>query len=134
MRKLFPLVLLCLLLAGCGQGAPLPDGMEAETVIAAGVEIVKLAGDGAYEEIWSRFREDVREGLTVGQIQDLVEDTTADCGDYIQVEDSMATGQESDGEAYGVAVLCAQYSDGDVLYRVAFDPGMALIGLSVSET
>ena len=133
MRKLIPL-LLCLVLAGCAQGNPLPEGMDAERVIAAGTAVVKQAGDGDYEAIWSQFREDVREGLTVQQIRELVESAAADCGDYIQVEDAMATGQESGGEAYGVAVLCAAYSGGDILYRVAFDPDMALIGLSVSET
>ena len=134
MKKLLPLVLACLLLTGCSRGNPLPDGMEEQSVITAGIEIVKMAGEGEYEEIWSRFREDVRESLTVEQIRDLVEDAAADCGDYIQVEDSMATGQESDGESYGVAVIYALYSDGNLLYRVAFDPSMTLIGLSVSET
>ena len=134
MKKLLPLVLLCLLLTGCGRGNPLPDGMEEESVIAAGIEVVKLAGEGEYEAVWSRFREDVREGLTAEEIQNLVEDAAEGCGDYVQVEDSMATGQESDGESYGVAVIYARYSDGDLLYRVAFDPSMALIGLSVGET
>ena len=134
MKRLLPLVLLCLLLTGCGRGNPLPDGMEEESVIAAGIEVVKLAGEGEYEAVWSRFREDVREGLTAEEIQNLVEDTAEGCGDYVQVEDSMATGQESDGESYGVAVIYALYSDGNLLYRVAFDPSMTLIGLSVSET
>ena len=126
MKKLLPLVLACLLLTGCSRGNPLPDGMEEQSVITAGIEIVKMAGEGEYEEM--------RESLTVEQIRDLVEDAAADCGDYIQVEDSMATGQESDGESYGVAVIYALYSDGNLLYRVAFDPSMTLIGLSVSET
>ena len=102
-------------------------------------EIAKLTGvsPSTVSRVFSHhpnIREDVRESLTVEQIRDLVEDAAADCGDYIQVEDSMATGQESDGESYGVAVIYALYSDGNLLYRVAFDPSMTLIGLSVSET
>ena len=31
MKRLLPLVLLCLLLTGCGRGNPLPDGMEEES-------------------------------------------------------------------------------------------------------
>ena len=130
MKRVIPL-LLCLILAGCSSGNPLPEGMDAESVIAAGTAVVKQAGDGDYEEIWAQFREDVREELSVEQIRNLVESAAEDAGEYIQVEDAMATGQASSGEEYGVAVLYAEYSGGNVLYRVAFDPDMALIGLSV---
>ena len=134
MKQWIPVLLLCLLLSGCARGNPLPEGMDAEEVIAAGTAVVKQAGDGEYAKVLSQFREDVREELTVERLQALIEDATAGCGDYVQVEDAMATGQESDGEEYGVAVLYAEYTEGDVLYRVAFDPDMALIGLSVGET
>lgn len=133
MKKLLPLLLLvCLTLAGC-SGNPLPEGMDGETVVASGISVVKSAGDGDYETVWQQFRDDVRESLTVEQIRDLVEDNTAGCGYYVQVEDSMATGQESGGESYGVAVLYAKYSKGTVLYRVSFDTDMTLIGLSVKK-
>lgn len=133
MKKIMVPLLLCLLvLSGCG-GNPLPAGMDEEEVIQAGIEVVKAAGEGDYDTIYNQFRTDVQEGMTQKTIRDVVEDNTAGCGYYIQVEDTMATGQESDGESYGVAVLYAKYSKGEVLYRVAFDVEMNLIGLSVTK-
>ena len=132
MKKCLSLLLICLLLVGC-SGNPLPSGMDEDTVIKAGVTVVKLVGDGDYEAVLELFREDVRESLTAEQLRDLVDRNTEGCGYYIQVKDSMATGQKSDGEEYGVAVLYTEYSDGNIVYRIAFDTDMNLIGLSVKE-
>ena len=131
-RMMAPLLLCLLVLSGCG-GNPLPAGMDEEAVIQAGIEVVKAAGEGDYDTIYARFRSDVQEGMTLENLRDVVENNTAGCGYYVQVEDTLATGQKSDGESYGVAVLYAKYSKGEVLYRVAFDPEMNLIGLSVTK-
>ena len=45
----------------------------------------------------------------------------------------MATGRESDGEDFAVAVVLAKYEKRRVLFEVAFDPDMALIGLRIEK-
>ena len=45
----------------------------------------------------------------------------------------MTTGQSSDGEEYGVAVLYCSFSKDEVLFRLAFDPNYALIGLEIRK-
>ena len=132
MRRIVPCLLcMLLILTGC-SGNPLPEGMEEGTLLSAGWDVVDQMIRGNYETVAGQFRADVE--VAAEDLQDLLESAADGAGDYVQHEDGMVTGQESGGEAYGVAVLCAAYSGGDILYRVAFDPDMALIGLSVSET
>ena len=83
-------------------------------------------GDGA-------FRADVRETLTTEDIQSLALNQLDGAGVYKQIEKSMTTGQSSDGEDYGVAVLYCEFSEKDVLFRLAFDPDMALIGMDIQQ-
>ena len=45
----------------------------------------------------------------------------------------MVTGQSSDGEDYGVAVLYCRFAKERVLFRLAFDPDLALIGLEIRK-
>lgn len=45
----------------------------------------------------------------------------------------MTTGQSSDGEYYGVAVLYCEFSEKDILFRLAFDADMALIGMDIQQ-
>ena len=54
-------------------------------------------------------------------------------GVYKQIEDSMTTAQDAEGERLGVAVLYCDYSEDEVLFRVAFDREMNLVGLSVTK-
>lgn len=124
---------LCLLfLAGC-QGRALPEGMEEETLLDAGRETVLLLIRGEYEEVHALLREDQRELISAEDIQSLLLRQLDGAGVYQEIESSMATGQSSDGEDYGVAVFYCAYSKDDVLFRLAFDPDMSLIGISIQK-
>ncbi len=121
-----------LLLAGC-QGNPLPSGMEEETLLEAGQEVVLQVVDGDYEAIYAAFRPDVAQTMTSGDIEELVLRQLDGAGEYREITDRMATGQSSQGERYGVAVFYCSYTRDKVLFRVAFDPQMSLIGLEVKR-
>jgi len=131
-KLLMSLVLCALLLVGCAAKA-LPKGMEEDTVIRAGQEIVNLLVDEEYEEVAGRFRADVAETVTPEIVQNLMEDATLGLGIYEGRTDAMATGRTVDGVEYGEAVILCEYKKGDVLFRIAFDTDMALVGMEISE-
>lgn len=127
-------VLLAVLLLLCGcQGKPLPAGMEETALTEAGRAVVLQLVQGEYDAVRESFREDVRESVTADQLRALLLQQTDGAGVYRQIESTMVTGQSSDGENYGVAVLYCEYSEDDVLFRVAFDKNLELIGLEIRK-
>ena len=132
-RKILLIITAFLLLLTSCKGNPLPNGMEEETLLQAGQEVVLLVVDGNYEEVYAAFRPDVAETMTAGDIEALVQRQLEGAGEYREITDRMATGQSSQGESYGVAVFYCSYTGDKVLFRVAFDPQMSLIGLEVKR-
>ena len=134
-RTLLPLLaLLALLLAGC-SGNPLPQGMEEEDVLEQGRQVQQLLLDGDWQAVYDRLRQDARETASPEKIQALVEQVTGEAGAYVKTEDTMATGQElDDGEQYATAVFYCKHEKEDVLWRIAFDTEMTLMGLELYVT
>lgn len=130
--SLAALVMALLLLAGC-QGNPLPDGMDEAALLEAGRDVVLLLVSGDYESVRAALRPDVAETVAVEDIQRLVLQQTDGAGVYKQIDSSMVTGQSSDGEDYGVGVYYCQYAKKKVLFRIAFDRDMQLIGMEVKK-
>jgi len=126
------LLAVLLLLCGC-RGKPLPAGMEETALTEAGRAVVLQLVQDEYEAVRESFREDVRESVTADQLRTLLLQQTDGAGVYRQIESTMVTGQSSDGEHYGVAVLYCEYSEDDVLFRVAFDKNLKLIGLEIRK-
>ena len=126
------LLLSLALLAGC-QGGDLPAGMSEEALLEAGKDVMLLVVQGEYEAVQEAFRADVGETLTAQDIQDLALRQLDGAGVYKQIEKAMTTGQSSDGEHYGVAVLYCEFAEKDVLFRLAFDGNMSLIGMDIRQ-
>ena len=126
------LLLSLALLAGC-QGGDLPAGMSEEALLEAGKDVMLLVVQGAYEAVQETFRADVGETLTAQDIQDLALRQLDGAGVYKQIEKAMTTGQSSDGEHYGVAVLYCEFAEKDILFRLAFDGNMSLIGMDIRQ-
>lgn len=131
-RSILCALLAALVITGC-KGASLPAGMSEDALIGAGREVLLLAVEGDYDAIWERLREDVRETVTVESIRSVVLTNVDGAGVYKQIESYMTTGQESGGETLGIAVLWCEYAEDDVLFRIAFDEDMSLVGLSVKK-
>ena len=132
-QSLAALALVVLLLCGC-QGKPLPEGMAEETLLKNGREVAVLLAGGDYEAVLDRMRPDVAEKVTAEDLQNLVLKQTDGAGVYKEIDSAMTTGQSSDGEEYGVAVLYCKYTKKNVLFRLAFDTDYALIGLEVRKS
>lgn len=124
--------LLAVVLVGC-TGKKLPDGMEEDSVISAGISVMKQLIDGKYDEVYDALREDVRAQTDAASIKEMTESAMKDCGSYKKLTDSMATGVTDTEEEHGIAVLRAKFDDGTLIFRIAFDPDMNLIGLAVRE-
>ena len=137
MRKKLALLLAALsallLLSGCG-GNPLPAGMDEAALLEAGRDVMLLLVGGAFDEVHALLREDVAEGVTAEDLQSLTLRQLDGAGVYKQIDSRMATGQTSNGESYGVAVLYCKFSEDNVLARLAFDPNLCLIGLEIKKS
>ena len=112
------------LLTGC-QGSPLPDGMEEDTLLTQGREIVQELNDGDYSAVYDRLRDSSKETTTQADVEDYMSSVLDKAG-------SLATGQTLDGgEKYGTAVFYCKHKKDDVLYRIAFDTDMELMGMEI---
>ena len=134
MRKkvwLFALAaVLLVILAGC-RGNELPDGMDEDKVVSSGISVMRQLADGKYEEVYDSLREDVREQTSADAIQTMMETATEGRGSFKKVKDSMATGVTDADEPHAIAVIRAKYEKKSVIFRIAFDTEMELIGLDV---
>ncbi|MBE6972936.1 MAG: DUF3887 domain-containing protein [Ruminococcaceae bacterium] len=129
-----------LLLTGCTGPAPLPEGMDKETVIAEGQEVMDELLAGEYELVLARFREDIRsqkdKEITVDVIKQLVDEhiVPEELGKFVEVGNAQAEGvTEPEAEPHGVAVFHCKYEKEKVAFGFAFDVDMNLIGLSIAR-
>jgi len=129
-----------LMLTGCTGPAPLPEGMDEETVISVGQEVLDELLAGEYELILARIREDIRnqEGkqITADVIKQLADEylVPEELGEFKEISDSVAEGVSTpDTEPHGVAVFHCKYEEEKVAFGFAFDTDMNLIGLSIAR-
>ena len=77
------------------------------------------------------MREDVRAQTSAEAIETMMERAAEGRGRFKKVKDSMVTGVTDAEEVHGIAVIRAKYDKKSVIFRIAFDPEMNLIGLDV---
>ena len=123
-------MLLLLVLSGC-KGNKLPDGMDEDKVVSSGISVMRQLADGEYEEVYDALREDVREQTSAEAIETMMKRATEGRGSFKKVKDSMVTGVTDTEEVHGIAVIRAKYDKKSVIFRIAFDTEMNLIGLDV---
>ena len=136
MKKKFALLLAAvsalLLLSGCRvSGNPLPEGMEEDTVLEQGREIVALLNGGSWQEVYDLLREDAKETSSPEAIQSYMEERLDKAGAYRSEKEAMATGQaiKATGEEYGTAVIYCKHEKKSIMYRVAYSVDMELMGI-----
>ena len=123
-------ILLLLVLSGC-KGNKLPDGMDEDEVARAGLSVMSQLTKGEYEAVYDALREDVRAQTSAEAIETMMDTATEGRGHFKKVKDSMVTGVTDTEEVHGIAVIRAKYDKKSVIFRIAFDPEMNLIGLDV---
>ncbi len=123
-----------LLLSGCKvSGNPLPEGMEEETVLEQGREVVAMLNGGEWQEVYDLLRSDARETSSPETIQSYMEERLEKAKAYVKETEAMATGQKlkDTGEEYGTAVIYCKHEKKSVMYRVAYSVDMELMGIEV---
>lgn len=133
---LLPAALACfLLLSGCKvSGNPLPEGMEEETVLSQGREVVALLNSGGWQEVYDLLRSDAKETSSPENIQSYMEERLDKAGAYKSETEAMATGQKlkDTGEEYGTAVFYWRHEKKNLMYRIAYSTGMELMGIQIT--
>mgnify|MGYP000383949309 CR=1 FL=1 len=113
------------------RGNELPDGMDEDKVSSAGLAVMSQLTKGEYEEVYDALREDVREQTSADDIKKMMDAATEGRGSFKKVKDSMVTGVTDADEPHAIAVIGAKYDKKSVVFRIAFDTEMNLIGLDV---
>ena len=124
-----------LLLSACRvSGNPLPEGMEEETVLEQGREIVALLNEGDWQEVYDRLRSDAQETSSPESIQSYMEERLDKAGAYKEEDEAMATGQKikETGEEYGTAVFYCKHEKKSLMYRIAYSTDMELMGIQIT--
>ena len=135
-RLLAPLAALMLLMlcTACDvKGNNLPDGMEEDTVLSAGLGVMDQLVRGEYDEIFETMRSDVRETTSASALKEVMDAATDGLGAPEEVTDTMVTGVTDTDEPHAIAVIRRKYEKKSVYFRIAFDPEMQLIGLDVKK-
>ena len=128
------LTVLCLL-SGCKvSGNPLPEGMEEETVLEQGREVVAQLNGGEWQAVYDALREDAKETSSPEAIQAYMGEWLDKAGTYVKEEEAMATGQtlKDTGEEYGTAVLYCKHEKKNLMYRGAYSTDMELMGIQIT--
>lgn len=127
-------LLACLLvLCACKtEGNPLPEGMEEETVLEQGRSVMELLNQGAWQDVYDQLRSDAQETTGPDKIESYMDSVYEKAGTFEKEEAAMATGQKLDsGEEYGTAVFYCKHTKKDVVYRIAFDTDLVLMGIEI---
>ena len=119
-------------LMGC-QGAPLPEGMAETAVLDKGEQIVLLITQQDYEAVTQLFRQDVRETMQEKAVETLCAPILEEAGALEKIDTRRASGQqdEQSGETYAEALIIGSHEHKKVVYRMALDEQLQLIGLSI---
>lgn len=128
------LTVLCLL-SGCKvSGNPLPEGMEEETVLEQGREVVAQLNGGEWQAVYDALREDAKETSSPEAIQAYMEEFLDKAKAYEKETDAMATGQKlkDTGEEYATAVFYCKHEKKSLMYRIAYSTDMELMGIQIT--
>ena len=123
-----------ILLAGCKvSGRPLPEGMEEDTVLEQGREVVALLNQEDWQGVYDLLRADAQEGASLTDFEVAMMKNLEKAGVYVKESEAMTTGQKlkATGEEYGTAVFYCKHEKKNVLYRIAYSVEMELMGVEV---
>ena len=124
------MVLLVATLTGCGNTTvPLADIFEQEQLEQQTLQIVDWLNAEEYEQVYETFREDMKQVLSVEELNSACTETYGDAGSFVQVSSTVVNGQKIEEEDYAVVMVKAQYEKQIVTFQVGYDVDMQVVGL-----
>lgn len=135
MKKIYAIVLalsVILLLSGC-SAAKLSEVYSEEEVISRAKEVVELINVSDFSAVNAEVREDLQGALNTEKLQEAIGAFVNDAGTFVEFSTIVTTGQKSKstGEDYAVAVLVCKYENANIIYTIAMDQNMDIVGLYV---
>ena len=122
-----------MIFSGC-QGKALPEGMEEDVVLSSGEDIVDLLIAEDFDQVYERLREDIQAGTSVDDIEELMDKASDGLGEFDEVTDTLVTGVRNADVPHAIAVIRCKYEKKSIVFRVAFDTEMELIGLEIKRS
>lgn len=114
------------------KGNPLPQGMEESVVLDQGRKVMELLNQGDWQAVYDQMRSDAKATTSPDGIESYMNSALEKAGAFEKEDGSLATGQKLDsGEEYATAVFYCKHAETDVVYRIAFDTDMVMIGLEI---
>lgn len=141
MKKKFSILLaatltLSMLLTGCKNAKPLPEGMDQEEVADAAHAVVELLLDGEYQAVADIFRPELKAkyNITADSIEALM-DTVEDAGAFVKMEETLVLGGKSKDfpDPYAAVAVYCEHENEDIVYEMSLDMDLALLGLAAKQ-
>ena len=141
MKKKFSILLaatltLSMLLTGCKNAKPLPEGMDQDEVADAAQAIVELLLDEEYQAVADIFRPELKAqyNITADSIEALM-DTVEDAGAFVKMEETLVLGGKSKdfSEPYAAVAVYCEHENEDIVYEMSLDMDLALLGLAAKQ-
>jgi predicted small lipoprotein YifL len=131
-KRIVTFAILAVMAAGLctGCGSKLPEGFDADVVTQKATEVVQYLTDRNYQAIEDVARQDVKEALNAGYLEEVLDSTIVALGAFEEISAVALAGVKGQSqEEYAAAVVIAVYENGKAQYTLSFDIDMALVGL-----
>ena len=126
------LALVCVLgLTGCTQKrGPVPEGVDEDALLEASRAVMDQLIAGEYQAVRDQLREDIRAGVTVEDVAEIMDPVLEESGTFQSVEETVTHGSEEEEPLAAVDFQCS-FSEEEVSFRIVFDADLVLTGFSV---
>lgn len=127
MRKILSTILcagLAVFFVACGGNKV--DDSTANKYITQAEEIVSLLNGGEYQEIHAMFDEQMKAGLTIGQMEELTP-VIQGSRDFKEINKSSV----EEKEGMYIVVLAAKYSEENRVFTITFNDKDQVVGLYI---
>lgn len=131
LRAGIALLLVCLLLAGCGK--KLPESFDKDETLAAAKATVAQLSERDYAGVAKDVRADLQSTLSAEVLQGVFDPVFDKLGAFTEIRDVGLYGaaDSKTGEEYAVAIVAAKYENGTAAFTISYDKDFQIVGLYV---
>lgn len=123
------MILMTILLAGCGKGGKMEGGFEKDALIAQAEADITTAESNDFQGWKARFQPDLQSVLTEEMYTQYLSYLES-IGDFQKFGKAAVTTQEQNGVVYGVVVYLVEHEGGETKYTIIYDGDMNLVAFN----